>query len=86
MSGRGVDIGWNDIFDRIWCIHYLPYRERYADIRCELDRIGILHSVNFEWHYTVENRWNRLFAETLLRNGMAWALTPSALCVALEHY
>ena len=86
MNSSCVKIDWAGTFDKICCIHYLPYKERYGDIRRELDRVGILSSENFEWHFTVDNAWNVFLSNILLRNKLAWALTPSALCVALEHY
>lgn len=33
---------WNR-FDRIVCVHYLPYRERFENIKKELKRVGILN-------------------------------------------
>ena len=32
-----------DRFDKIYCIHYLPYTERFECIKSELNRIGILN-------------------------------------------
>ena len=49
-------INWN-IFDKIYCIHYLPYKERFNDIKSELSRIGLLNSSNFEFYYTVPNKY-----------------------------
>lgn len=31
-----------DRFDKIVCIHYLPYTERFENIKSELKRVGIL--------------------------------------------
>lgn len=34
-------VNWS-IFDKIVCIHYLPYKERLEPIKAELKRVGIL--------------------------------------------
>lgn len=39
--GSGVKPDWS-MFDRIFCIHFLPYRERLPKIKEELGRIGVL--------------------------------------------
>lgn len=44
-----------DRFDKIYCIHYLPYTERYENIKNELKRVGILELPQFEWYYTTNN-------------------------------
>lgn len=49
-------IDWSKYFDKIFCIHYLPYEERMHDIKRELDRVGILNSQVFQWHYTVKSK------------------------------
>ena len=45
---------WNR-FDRIICIHYLPYTERFENIKRELKRVGILDLPQFEWYFTIDN-------------------------------
>ena len=42
-------------FDKIFCIHYLPYRERIEAIKDQLQKIGILNAPNFEFYFTVSN-------------------------------
>lgn len=44
---------WNR-FDKIVCVHYLPYKERFENIKRELKRVGILDLPQFEWYYTVD--------------------------------
>lgn len=44
-----------DRFDKIYCIHYLPYTERFECIKSELNRIGILNLPQFEFYYTINN-------------------------------
>ena len=43
------------MFDKIVCIHYLPYKERLEPIKKELARVGILSLPQFEWYFTVSN-------------------------------
>jgi len=50
---------WNR-FDKIVCIHYLPYKERYRKCVDELKRVGILDLPQFEWEFTVPNVFNDL--------------------------
>ena len=39
-----------DVFDKIVCIHFLPYKnDRLKNIASELKRIGILNSGKFDW-------------------------------------
>lgn len=45
------------MFDRIFCIHFLPYRDRLPVIEAELRRIGVLGLPQFEFYYTVDNRY-----------------------------
>ena len=48
-------------FDKIVCIHYLPYmKERYDNCVKELTRVGILDLPQFEWEFTVPNVFNSL--------------------------
>lgn len=49
-------IDWS-IFDKIICIHYLPYKDRLKPIKTELSRIGILDLPQFEWYYTIDNEF-----------------------------
>lgn len=48
------DLFW-DRFDKIVCIHYLPYTERFENIKKELKRVGILDRPQFEFYYTIDN-------------------------------
>lgn len=45
-----------DRFDKIACIHYLPYmEERFGKMKAELDRVGILDCGRFFWELTTPN-------------------------------
>jgi GR25 family glycosyltransferase involved in LPS biosynthesis len=45
-------IDWKKYFDHIYCIHYLPYKERYGKCANELTRVGIRESGVFSWKLT----------------------------------
>lgn len=45
-------IDWKKYFDKIFCIHFMPFRERVAKLNSELSRVGILNSGIFEPRYT----------------------------------
>ena len=49
-----VTIDWS-MFDKIVCIHFLPYKERLEPIKKELARVGILDLPQFEFYYTIDN-------------------------------
>ena len=54
-------MNWN-IFDKIYCIHYLPYKERFEDIKKTLSGLNISQQSNFEWFFTTKNKiFNYLF-------------------------
>jgi GR25 family glycosyltransferase involved in LPS biosynthesis len=44
-------IDWKK-FDRIYCIHYLPYTDRFRKCMSELERVGIKGSGVFSWRLT----------------------------------
>ena len=45
-------IDWKKHFDHIYCIHYLPYKDRYKKCLEELERVGIRDSGIFSWKIT----------------------------------
>jgi len=47
------NINWN-IFDKIYCTHYLPYTDRYKKCLNEFNRVNLFNH-NFSWNYTVDN-------------------------------
>lgn len=48
---------WNR-FDKIVCIHYLLFKEqRFENCKSELERVGILNLPQFEWEFTVPNKF-----------------------------
>lgn len=73
-----------EIFDKIICIHYLPYKDdRFENIKEELDRVGILNSPNFEWEFTVPNIYMDYIKFPQGRKG---DIKSRALRYALQYY
>lgn len=58
---------WN-IFDKIICIHYLPYTERLEPIKKELKRVGILDLPQFEFYETVDNHFYQYVLDGIPKN------------------
>lgn len=56
-------IEWNKYFDHIWCLHYIPYTDRYEHCIKELGRLGILNSGIFELKLTYQNYLQKKIAE-----------------------
>lgn len=55
-TNKKCNINWS-IFDKIYCVHYLPYSERVNQITCQLSRLGILSNKNFSFFNTVPNKY-----------------------------
>lgn len=51
---------WQSKFDAIYCIHYLPFKERRARLEKELARVGILDLDIFKWKFTFDNPFDRV--------------------------
>jgi GR25 family glycosyltransferase involved in LPS biosynthesis len=74
-------IDWKKYFDHIYCIHYLPYRDRYPKCVDELTRVGIRQSGTLSWRLT----WDSPLYEKLYQICNA---APSLGCmkVGFAHY
>lgn len=81
MDKRKLIELWEDKFDAIYCIHYLQYTDKINKLISELDRVGILDTSIFEWHYTFKTP----FAEELLKIHPN-LLTAGYVECALAHY
>ena len=81
-------VEWSDYFDHIYCVHYAPYKERKVELEKELDRVGILSSGIFSYHYTFPTP----FDDDLMKNpefnhaefGMRF--NKGAVNLAMGHY
>lgn len=60
MTKQDLTKIWETMFDRVYCIHYLPYTNRIRPMEHELDRVGLLAAKNFEIHQTFPNPFDRL--------------------------
>lgn len=60
-----------DIFDKIICIHYLPYRERLDNIKQELSRVGILDLPQFEFYETIDNAFYPYVVNGISKNRLS---------------
>ena len=75
-------IDWKKHFDRIYCVHYLPYGERREKMESELRRVGILDSGIFSWRYT----WDSPFYDELAKTPLNKALSVGYMKCGLAHY
>ena len=74
-------IDWKKHFDHIYCIHYLPYSNRYGKCIDELKRVGIRESGIFSWKITWDSPiFNKLYE--------VYPKAPSVGCmkVGFSHY
>ena len=75
-----------NLFDKIYCIHYLPYNERNNNIISEFSRVGLLSCPNFEWFYTTDNFLFDHIFQTLKTKDMIPVDTESHANNILEGY
>lgn len=74
-------IDWKKYFDHIYCIHYMPYGDRYEKCLAELERTGIRKSGVFSWKLTWDSPiFNKLYE--------AYPAAPSVGCmkIGFAHY
>ena len=78
---QAPEIEWKKYFDHIYCIHYIPYAERYKKCIEELKRVGIRDSGIFSWKLT----WDSPIFDRLYD---LYPKAPSLGCmkVGLAHY
>jgi len=65
---------WDKLFDKMYCIHYLPYKDRIEKTKNELSYAGILDSKNFEWFYTTDNIAYDMLYKKMLDMGMIFKM------------
>ena len=76
-----------DRFDKIACIHYLPYmNERFSIIRSELDRIGVLNSGKFFWEFTTPNPIYDYIKIPASKNTHDKGITKATKAYTLQYY
>lgn len=57
---------WEEKFSHIYCLHYLPYKDRVKPLLDELKRVGLLQAKNFSFKYTFDSP----FYDTLMKMGV----------------
>ena len=74
-------IDWKKHFNHIYCIHYLPYKDRFKKCQSEFERTGIRDSGIFSWRLT----WDSPIYDKLYQVCNA---APSVGCmkVGFAHY
>lgn len=71
------------MFDAIYCIHYIPYKDRWEYIQNELKRVGILNNNKFHWKFTYDSP----FQEDIINyHDHANKSKPYIALVAYHHY
>ena len=74
-------------FDKIACIHYLPYmNERFSIIRSELDRIGVMNSGKFFWEFTTPNPIYDYIKIPASKNSHDKGITKATKVYTLQYY
>ena len=56
-------INWSKYFDKIYCLHFIPYTERKKLMDFQLKRVGILDSGIFEYSFTYGNQQEKKFKQ-----------------------
>lgn len=81
-------INWQEKFDRVYVIHYIPYKERLEHLRSELGRVGLLDSPILRWHYTYDSPFYEMFYnnKNVPKEGRNPNFHLNAMKVALAHY
>lgn len=76
-----------DRFDKIVCIHYLPYmEERFGRIKAELDRVGILDCGRFFWELTTPNPIYDYIRIPSEKNSHDKGITKASKVYTLHYY
>ena len=63
-----MSITWSKYFDKIYCIHFVEYKNRKELLEYELDRVGILKSGIFQYQYTYGNNFDKNLEKHLRTN------------------
>lgn len=77
-------INWGEYFDRIYCVHFLPHKDRLARLKKELSRVGILDSGILEWRYTVPDSYDEIIWKVAEKN--RWCSRKAYVNLALENH
>jgi GR25 family glycosyltransferase involved in LPS biosynthesis len=78
-------IDWNKYFDKIFCIHFLPYKDRENQIIKELNRIGIDDKL-IEFSYTYPSQIVNIYHIISVNNKINLNHHLAETSCALGHY
>ena len=76
---------WDKTFDGMYCIHYIPYKERKPHLDAEFKRIKMLDAKNFHWAYTVDSPFYDDVYEKEIALQDREGVPKGSLIVSLEH-
>lgn len=81
-------INWTKYFDAIYCLHYLPNKERGKTIQAELDRIGIGSSGILHYKYTYPSPFDKVLLKSLPYNKkfVLQHVLPRAINAGMGYY
>lgn len=77
-------MNWKRFFDKIYCVHYLPHKDRLPRLEKELARVGILESGILEWRYTVPDVYDDIIWKVAEKN--KWCSRKSYVNLAMENH
>lgn len=78
-------IDWHSYFDKIICVHYLPYTDRIDIVKAELQRIGIPDNM-IEFSYTYNTPYLNILWGTLSNSNLTNCINTAAASCAIGHY
>ena len=78
-------LDWTRYFDRIYCIHYLPSREKFPRLREELKRVGIWDSPIFEMRCTSPSKYDECIFREYRHKIYAPNLAYVNLCLEIRR-
>ena len=78
-------IDWS-MFDHVFCIHHLPFRDRMPRLEAELRRVDLLDSPNFSFEFTVPSFYDKVVFGATKSAGLNDLLTVGQLNLVLATY
>ena len=82
MSNDTTTIPWEEWFDKVFCIYFLPNNTRMTRLEAELRRIGLLESSVFEWRFTTPSPYDKIVQDHY--KDKKWIESIGCVNVALE--
>lgn len=78
-------LNWNR-FDHIFCIHFLPFKERMDRLKNELRRVDLLDNDRFSFEFTVPSEYDKVIFNYTKNVGRNNLLTVNQLNLVLGTY